>query len=69
MVSDTDIAADYAARFARQLGATESDAAETLLTARPADLVTALDRLLIEGQRDMPGAFAIGPTFGHRVPA
>ena len=64
MVSNTDIAADYAARFARQLGATESEAAEALMSARPAELVAALDRLVIEGQRDMLGAFAIGPTFG-----
>lgn len=64
MISDAEIAQDYAARFARQLGASESDGARALLTARPADLVDALDRLVVEGQRDLLGAFAIGPTFG-----
>jgi para-nitrobenzyl esterase len=64
MISSAEIAADYATRFVRQLGATESDAAQALLSARPAELVDALDRLVVEGQRDMLGAFAVGPTFG-----
>ncbi|VEG55973.1 type B carboxylesterase [Mycolicibacterium aurum] len=64
MSGPADIAADYASRFARQLGATESDATTALLAARPAELVDALDRLVVEGQRDMLGAFAIGPTYG-----
>jgi para-nitrobenzyl esterase len=64
MTRGADIAADYAARFVRQLGATEADAGAALLTTRPADLVNALDRLIIEGQRAMLGAFAIGPTYG-----
>ena len=34
------------------------------MAARPADLVTALDRLLTRGTDDMLGAFAVGPTFG-----
>ncbi|MDZ4268683.1 MAG: carboxylesterase/lipase family protein [Mycobacterium sp.] len=64
MISSADIAADYAARFARQFGAKGHEAARTLMTVRPADLVDALDRLVVEGQRDMVGAFAIGPTYG-----
>jgi para-nitrobenzyl esterase len=64
MVSDADIAADYAARFARQLGATEAQAGQALMSARPADLVAALERLVVEGQRDRLGAFAVGATFG-----
>lgn len=63
MISSAEVAADYAARFVRQLGATESEAGAALLAARPAELVDALDRLVVEGQRDMLGAFAIGPTF------
>lgn len=63
MVSSAEVAADYAARFVRQLGTTESDAGAALLAARPAELNDALDRLVVEGQRDMLGAFAIGPTF------
>ncbi len=62
MVRSADVAAEYATRFARQLDAGEQDAAHALLAARPADLVNALERLIIEGQRDMLGAFAIGPT-------
>ena len=64
MVSDRGIAGEYARRFAAQLGVTESDAAQALMTTRSADLVTALERLIVEGQRDMLGAFAIGPTYG-----
>ncbi len=64
MISSADVAQDYAVRFVRQLGASESDGARALLAARPAELVDALDRLVIEGQRNMLGAFAIGPTFG-----
>ena len=64
MISNADIATDYAQRFVRQLGVTTSQATEALMSARPAELVDALDRLVVEGQRDMLGAFAIGPTFG-----
>ncbi|MBB2993015.1 para-nitrobenzyl esterase [Mycolicibacterium iranicum] len=64
MISNADIAEDYAVRFARQLGADRAGAGRALLAARPAELVNALDRLVVEGQRDMLGAFAIGPTFG-----
>ncbi|WP_137149300.1 carboxylesterase/lipase family protein [Mycolicibacterium sp. CR10] len=64
MLRAAEIAEEYARRFAGQLGATGSDATQALMTARPADLVNALERLIVEGQRDMLGAFAIGPTFG-----
>jgi len=64
MVSDPGIAAEYAHRMAAQLGVTASGAAQALMTTRSADLVNALDRVIVEGQRDMLGAFAIGPTFG-----
>ncbi len=64
MVSDPGIAAEYADRMAAQLGATASGAAQALMTTRSADLVNALDRVIVGGQRDMLGAFAIGPTFG-----
>ena len=64
MTRGADIAAEYASRFAAQLGVGERDAAATLLAARPAELVDALERLIVEGQRDMLGAFAIGPAYG-----
>ncbi|GAB3224497.1 carboxylesterase/lipase family protein [Mycolicibacterium hippocampi] len=64
MVRGADMAADYAARFAAQLQVREQDAAQALLAARPADLVRVLEQLIVDGQKDMMGAFAIGPTWG-----
>jgi para-nitrobenzyl esterase len=64
MVRSPDVAADYAARFATLLGAREEDSAHAVMAARPAELVTAFDRLVRQGQRDMLGAFAAGPTRG-----
>ncbi len=63
MVATPEVAAEYANQFAELLGANTADAAQTLITARPADLVNALDELL-RGQTDMLGAFAVGPTSG-----
>ncbi|KKE99327.1 carboxylesterase/lipase family protein [Mycolicibacterium obuense] len=63
MTRSADIAEQYAQRFARTLGAGASDAAEVLMRTRPADLVRALEQLIVEGQREMLGAFAIGPTY------
>ena len=34
------------------------------MAARPAELVNALDELIVHGQSDMLGAFALGPTSG-----
>lgn len=64
MVRSAEVAAEYATRFAAQLAVNEKGAAQALLEARPADLVHALGRLIIEGQKDMLGAFAVGPTYG-----
>jgi para-nitrobenzyl esterase len=64
MVRSSDVAADYATRFAALLGAREEDGAHAVMAARPAELVTAFDRLVRQGQREMLGAFAAGPTRG-----
>ncbi|GJF14243.1 carboxylic ester hydrolase [Mycolicibacterium cyprinidarum] len=64
MVRSADIAAEYASRLAAQFGVNEKNTAQALLAARPVDLVHALERLIIEGQKDMLGAFAVGPTYG-----
>ncbi|BBX69844.1 carboxylesterase/lipase family protein [Mycolicibacterium psychrotolerans] len=64
MTRGADIAEQYAQRFARQLGTGGRGAAEVLMRTRPADLVNAMEHLILEGQRDMLGAFAIGPTYG-----
>lgn len=64
MVRSAEIAAEYAARLATQLAVSKKDAAQALLSAKPADLVTALERLIHVGQKDRLGAFAVGPTYG-----
>ncbi|EKF23455.1 alpha/beta hydrolase fold family protein [Mycolicibacterium hassiacum DSM 44199] len=64
MVRTPELAAEYAERFAQLLGADRSTAAQALMSARPAELVDAFDRLVRLGQREMLGAFAAGPTCG-----
>jgi len=63
LAGDPQTAAQYAKRFAALLGADESSAAEALLAARPADLVVAVEQLIKQGEQDMLGAFAVGPTY------
>ena len=64
MVRSADIAIEYATKFAALLGAREEDGAQAAMAARPAELVNAFDRLVRQGQREMLGAFAAGPTSG-----
>ena len=64
MVGSADIRAQYAEQFAAVLKVHKDDAAEAVMTARPAALVNALDELIRRSQRDMLGAFAVGPTSG-----
>ncbi|HEX2215019.1 MAG TPA: carboxylesterase family protein, partial [Mycobacterium sp.] len=64
LVRTPEVAAQYATRFAELLGARDGQGAEAVMTARPADLVTAFERLVRQGQREMLGAFAAGPTSG-----
>jgi para-nitrobenzyl esterase len=64
MVRSPDIAAEYATRFAALLGARKEGGAHAVMAARPAELVNAFDRLVRQGQREMLGAFAAGPTRG-----
>ncbi len=64
LVRSPEVAAEYATQFATLLGARKEDGAHALMSARPDELVTAFDRLIIRGQRDMLGAFAAGPTHG-----
>lgn len=63
MVRSADVAAEFARRFADLLGAGR-DPAAALMAASPADLVRALDELISRGMTDMPGAFAVGPSYG-----
>jgi para-nitrobenzyl esterase len=64
MVRTPEVAAQYAERFATLLGAGPGEAARAVMAAKPADLVTAFHRLVTQGQREMLGAFAAGPTSG-----
>jgi len=64
MARSTETAAEFAARFARLLGARERDAAEALMRASAAQLVAAQHRLIDQGMENRLGAFPIGPVFG-----
>jgi para-nitrobenzyl esterase len=64
MTRSSDIAAEFAGRFATLLGVRRQDAAPALLKISPAELVAAQNRLIDDGVRDMLGAFPIGPVFG-----
>jgi para-nitrobenzyl esterase len=64
MVRTPEVAEQYAARFAKMLSNGDGDGAQAVMTARPTDLVTAFQRLIVQGQREMLGAFAAGPTSG-----
>ncbi|ORV40443.1 carboxylesterase [Mycolicibacter engbaekii] len=67
LVRNTEIAAAFAERFAALLGVRPGDAAQALLRVSPAELLDAQDRLIDEGNRDMLGAFPIGPVCGDDV--
>jgi para-nitrobenzyl esterase len=64
MTRSSEVAAEFAARYAALLGARNKDAAHTLLKASPAELVDAQNQLINDGMREMLGAFPIGPVFG-----
>jgi para-nitrobenzyl esterase len=64
MVGSSEVAAEYATRFAELLGADGKDGAHAVVAARPVELVHALDELIVIGQRERFGAFALGPTSG-----
>jgi para-nitrobenzyl esterase len=64
MTRSSEVAAEFAVRFATLVGARTQDAAHALLKASPAELVAAQNRLIEDGVRDMLGAFPIGPVFG-----
>ena len=63
--SSPQVAAEFADRFAALLGAAAKDAAQAVMTARPAEMVHAIDELIVMGQREMLGAFALGPDQRH----
>ncbi|MGU3499270.1 carboxylesterase/lipase family protein [Mycobacterium sp. C31M] len=67
MVRTPEAAAVFAEQFAGLLGASAGEGAAAVMAARPAELVTALDKLIARGGRDMPGAFPAGPTCGTEL--
>ncbi|WP_116377613.1 carboxylesterase/lipase family protein [Mycobacterium sp. MFM001] len=64
LVSSREESEEYAKKFATILGARPRDAAAVLMTAPPSDLVAALDHLITQESRNMPGAYPVGPTYG-----
>jgi para-nitrobenzyl esterase len=67
MVRSTDKAAELADRFAELLGARNSEPAAALSEASPAELLSAQNRLITEGVREIVGAFPVGPVCGDDV--
>src|ERR1700759_4817685 len=64
MARSSQVAAEFAARFATLVGARKHDAAHALLKLSPAELVAAQNRLIDDGVRDMLGAFPLVPVLG-----
>lgn len=62
-----EVAAQIAERFATLLGAGPADAATTLMSASPAELVNATDKLVETITPDLFGVFALGPAYGDDV--
>ena len=60
----TEVADEFANRFARLLGARTGDAANALMQASAAQLVETQHRLIDQGMENRLGAFPIGPSFG-----
>jgi para-nitrobenzyl esterase len=57
-------AEEYAAKFATILGARARDAAAVLMSAPPTELIAALNHLIMQETRNVPGAYPAGPTYG-----
>lgn len=64
MVRSTEMAMQFASRFATLLGARRQDAAHALMQMSPAQLLAAQRRLIDDGVRNMLGAFPVGPVCG-----
>jgi para-nitrobenzyl esterase len=62
MVRPAHAAAEFAEQFASYFGSDKQSGVQAIMRAEPWQLVKALDRLLDDMVRDMPGSFAIGPT-------
>lgn len=67
MTRPTELAAEFATRFAELLGARSKDAAHAVMRASAAQLIDAQHRLIEQGMQKRLGAFPIGPVFGDEV--
>lgn len=67
MTRPTELAAEFATRFAELLGAGSKDAAHAVMRASAAQLIEAQHRLIDQGMQKRLGAFPIGPVFGDEV--
>lgn len=67
MVRSATAAEDVAHRFAHVLGARRGREAAALMAASPAELVSALEALMKEELRQVPGVFGVGATIDGDV--
>lgn len=67
MTRSTEVAAEFATRFAELLGARSRDAANAVMRASAAQLIETQHRLIDQGMQKRLGAFPIGPVFGDDV--
>lgn len=67
MTRSTEMAAEFATRFAELLGARSKDAANAVMRASAAQLIETQHRLIDQGMQKRLGAFPIGPVFGDEV--
>ena len=63
MAGPPDVAAAFADDLVDALGAARKDGAAAVMSARPAELVDGLNRVMRRGMTEMRGAFVVGPTF------
>jgi para-nitrobenzyl esterase len=64
MSGPPEVAAAFAADLVEVLGVSREDGAAAVMSARPAELVHALNRVMRRGMKKMRGAFVVGPTYG-----
>src|SRR3954468_11401532 len=64
MSGPPEVAAAFAADLVEVLGVSRQDGAAAVMSARPAELVHGLNRVMRRGMKTMRGAFVVGPTYG-----
>jgi para-nitrobenzyl esterase len=64
LIHSAEYSAEIAMRFAAELGAGPGDEARVVMSARPSQLVRALERVMTDTIAATPDSFAIGATYG-----